>query len=214
MGEPKIPPPVKLVASIFGPDEDRLRRAASLLSQAFGPLDYRSELLPFTHTDYYTPEFGAPLMRVIVAFEQLVDPALLPDIKHQTNQLERADAAQGRRWVNMDPGYVSLSRLVLATTKDHAHRIYLRDGIYAEVTLRYQGGTFRPWPWTYPDYASPPYIAIFNAIRARYLHQLRAERGGQHDSSHRLHRHRKHRTIPSPEAATDRRGGTRRPLRP
>ncbi len=174
MGEAKIPEAVKLIASIFGADEDRLRRAESLLVREFGPLDYRSELLPFTHTDYYTPEFGTPLVRVIVAFERLVDPALLPTIKHRTNELEWTDSAQGHRWVNMDPGYVTLSKLVLATAKDHAHRIYLRDGIYAEVTLCYQGGTFRPWPWTYPDYASPPYIAIFNAIRAQYHQQLRA----------------------------------------
>jgi len=178
MGEAKIPEPVKLIASIFGANEDRLRRAESLLAQEFGPLDYRSALLPFTHTDYYTPEFGAPLVRVIVAFERLVDPALLPAIKHRTNELEWADAIQGHRWVNIDPGYVSLSKLVLATTKDHAHRIYLGDGIYAEVTLHYQGGTFRPWPWTYPDYASPPYIAIFNVIRSQYHQQLRARRAG------------------------------------
>lgn len=176
MGEAEIPEAVKLIASIFGADEACLRRAGSLLVQEFGPLDYRSELLSFTHTDYYTPEFGAPLARMIVAFEQLVDPVLLPAIKHRTNELEWADSTQGHRWVNIDPGYVSLSKLVLATTKDHAHRIYLSDGIYAEVTLRYQGGTFRPWPWTYPDYASPPYIAIFNHIRAQYHRQLRARR--------------------------------------
>ena len=115
-------------------------------------------------------------MRVIVAFERLVDPALLPAIKHRTNELEWSDSIQGHRGVNIDPGYVSLSKLVLATTKDHAHRIYLKDGIYAEVTLRYQGGTFRPWPWTYPDYASAPYIAIFNHIRTQYHRQFQARR--------------------------------------
>jgi hypothetical protein len=176
MGEGKMPRPVKLIASIFGTEGELLLQAESPMVREFGPLDYRSELLPFTHTDYYTAEFGGPLVRVIVAFERLVDPALLPTIKRRTNQLEWADSAQGHRWVNIDPGYVSLSKLVLATTKDHAHRVYLRDGIYAEVTLRYQGGTFHPWPWTYPDYASSPYIAIFNHIRAQYHRQLRASR--------------------------------------
>jgi len=173
MGDARIPQPVKLIASIFHRDDAGLRQAQLLLAQEFGPLDYRSGVLPFTHTDYYTPEFGAPLVRVIVAFERLVDPALLPDIKHQTNDLERVHSIGAHRAVNIDPGYVSLSKLVLATTKDHAHRVYLREGIYAEVTLRYQEGTFRPWPWTYPDYASPPYLAIFNAIRAGYRQQLR-----------------------------------------
>lgn len=180
MGEITVPGPVKLIASIFGKDETRLLQAESLLIQECGPLDYRSELLPFTHTNYYTPEFGSNLMRVIVAFERLVDPAELPKVKHRTNELERGNLAQRHRWVNIDPGYVSLSKLVLATTKDHAHRIYMRDGIYAEVTLRYQSGrglpvgSFHPWPWTYPDYASPSYVAIFNHIRAQYYRQLRA----------------------------------------
>ena len=173
MGEAKIPQAVKLIASIFHADEAGLRQAQRLLSQELGPLDYRSELLPFTHTDYYTPEFGSPLVRVIMAFERLIDPALLPAIKRRTNELERVHSVGAHRWVNIDPGYVSLSKLVLATTKDHAHRIYLRDGIYAEVTLRYQEGSFHPWPWTYPDYASPRYLAIFNAIRAGYRQQLR-----------------------------------------
>jgi hypothetical protein len=176
VGEARIPEPVKLIASIFSGAEGRLQRAESCLAQEFGPLDYRSELLPFNHTDYYASEFGAPLTRVIVAFERLIDPALLSAVKRRTNELEWAASVPGRRWVNIDPGYVCLSKLVLATTKDHAHRIYVGDGIYAEVTLHYRGGTFRPWPWTYPDYASPPYVAIFNHIRARYHRQLqRAE---------------------------------------
>jgi len=173
MGEAKIPEPVKLIASVFGADAGRLLQAESLLVERYGPLDYRSELLPFAHTDYYTPEFGAPLVRMIVAFERLVAPDLLPTIKRQTNELERANSVERHRWANIDPGYVSLSKLILATTKDHAHRIYVRDGIYAEVTLHYQGGTFRSCPWTYPDYASPPYIAIFNHIRHEYHRQLR-----------------------------------------
>ena len=82
----------------------------------------------------------------------------------------------GKRRVNIDPGYISQSKLVLATTKDHSHRIYLGQGIFAEVTLRYYKGTFRAWEWTYPDYASPPYIAIFNHIRKLYKEQLKGIR--------------------------------------
>jgi hypothetical protein len=174
VGKRKAPQPVKLIASIFGANEERLLQAESLLVQEFGPLHYRSSLLPFIHTDYYAAEFGAPLVRVIVAFERLVDPGMLPAIKCRTNEMERDDSTRRHRWVNIDPGYVSLSKLVLATTKDHAHRIYLSHGIYAEVTLHFREGIFCPWPWTYPDYASAPYIAIFNHIRAQYHRQLRA----------------------------------------
>jgi len=75
--------------------------------------------------------------------------------------------------VNVDPGYVSLGKLVLASTKDHAHRLYLDRGVYGEVMLTYQQGCFRPWPWTYPDYASDGYCAMFGEIRECYKAQLR-----------------------------------------
>jgi hypothetical protein len=165
---------VKLIASVFASDGARLLKAEGLLVAKFGSIDYRSEVMPFTHTDYYTREFGAPLVRKIVSFDLPIDRGLLSGVKHQTNELEFSHSVGGRRWVNIDPGYVSLSKLVLATTKDRAHRIYLRDGIYAEVTLYYHRGTFCAWPWSYPDYASPPYIAIFNHIRDQYHQQLRA----------------------------------------
>jgi hypothetical protein len=118
-----------------------------------------------------------------VAFVDLVHPGELAEIKLLTNALEMewvvggrargGRSRKGKRRINVDPGYVSHSKLVLATTKNHAHRIYLGQGIYAEVTLHFRDGTFRGWPWTYPDYASPPLIAIFNQIRALYVKQLR-----------------------------------------
>jgi len=181
MGKIKEPLPVKLIASIFAASGELLAEAKVRLSQEFGPVDYESELLPFDHTDYYTPEFGKGLRRKFVAFEELIHPGRLAEIKLRTNALELVLsgakgmewAAEGKRRINIDPGYVSHSKLVLATTKDHAHRIYLGQGIYAEVTLHFRGGTFQPWPWTYPDYASPPLIAIFNHIRELYVKQLR-----------------------------------------
>jgi hypothetical protein len=117
------------------------------------------------------------LQRVIVTFQPLVDPGDLPAIKRLTNEMEQASAHDGKRRVNIDPGYVSLGKMVLATTKDHAHRLYLGQGIYGEGTLVYQRGAFRPWPWSYPDYASERYCALFLEIRARYKAQLRGLEG-------------------------------------
>jgi hypothetical protein len=99
----------------------------------------------------------------------------LAAIKRQTNDLEAGSSVEDRRQVNIDPGYVSLSKLVLATTKNHAHRIYLSDGIYAEVTLHYRDGAFRGYPWTYPDYASSEYCALFQKVRDLYRRQLRQQ---------------------------------------
>jgi len=173
MGTAREPMPVKLVASLLTGEPGLFAQAKIGLLPLFGPMDYESELLPFEHTDYYTPEFGPGLQRQIVTFERLVNPGDLPAIKRQTNELERSFALEGKRRVNIDPGYVSLGKLVLASTKDHGHRLYLGQGIYGEVTLTYRQGGFRPWPWTYPDYASEHYCLLFGAIRERYKAQLR-----------------------------------------
>jgi hypothetical protein len=172
VGTAKQPQPVKLIASLFSGHPPLLEAARARLDETFGPVDYESELLPFDHTDYYTPEFGSGLVRVILAFRPLIDPGDLAAIKRQTNALEAKWLVEGRRRVNIDPGYLSLSKLVLATTKNHAHRLYLADGIYGEVTLRYRDDAFRPWPWTYPDYASQRYCALFAEIRDAYHRQL------------------------------------------
>jgi hypothetical protein len=173
MGTAHEPQPVKLIASLLTGEPGLLAEVKVRLSQALGPIDFESELLPFDHTDYYAPEFGPGLQRQFVTFERLVDPGDLPAIKHQTNHLEWSIANEGKRRVNIDPGYVSLGKMVLATTKDHAHRLYLGQGIYGEGTLVYQQGRFRPWPWTYPDYADEHYCALFGTIRERYKVQLR-----------------------------------------
>jgi hypothetical protein len=173
MGIAREPQPVKLIASLLTGQIFLLADAKAAMVQAFGRIDFESELLPFDHTDYYTSEFGSGLQRQIVTFQRLVDPGALPTIKRQTNDLEWALARGEQRRVNIDPGYVSLGKLVLASTKNHGHRMYLGLGVYGEVTLTYQQGRFRPWPWTYPDYASDPYCALFSQIRLGYKAQLR-----------------------------------------
>ena len=174
MGTAREPQPVKLIASLLAGDPGLLAGVKEALSAAFGPIDFESELLPFDHTDYYAPEFGPGLQRQIVTFANLVDPGDLPAVKNKTNEIEQSIALDGSRRVNIDPGYVSLGKMVLATTKNHAHRLYLGEGIYGEGTLTYQQGRFRAWPWTYPDYASDRYCALFDGIRERYKAQLRA----------------------------------------
>jgi hypothetical protein len=177
MGTAREPLPVKLIVSLLTADACLLAEGSAALRRLFGHIDFESELLPFDHTDYYTAEFGVGLQRRIASFEQLVNPSDLPAIKVQTNTLEHSLASGGLRRVNIDPGYVALGKLVLASTKDHAHRIYLNDGIYAEGTLTYQRGRFRPWPWTYPDYGSRRYCELFGEIRELYKTQLK-QRGG------------------------------------
>jgi hypothetical protein len=173
MGTARDPDLVKLIASLLTGRFWALEEAKAALAESLGALDFQSALIPFDHTDYYAAEMGSGLVRQIVTFERLVPPARLPAIKLLTNGVEQRLAEGGRRVVNIDPGYVSLAKLVLASTKDHGHRLYLDRGIYGEVTLSYQGGRFRPWPWSYPDYASDGYCSLFGQIRERYKQQLR-----------------------------------------
>ena len=173
MGKAKQPQPVKVVISMLTGCPEIWSEVVPKLEEALGPMDSMTEAFPFDHTEYYAAEFGPHLQRKFITFRRLVPPDRLPEIKNLTNHLEAGWADQGKRRVNLDPGYVSLSKLVLATTKNHGHRLYLGQGIYGEVTLRYHKGTFAPWPWTYPDYASEPYLEFFNQIRRAYAAQLR-----------------------------------------
>ncbi|NMA54573.1 MAG: DUF4416 family protein [Firmicutes bacterium] len=176
MGQAKAPEQVTPVASVFTADNAMFAVVESTLTDRLGPCIYQSERLPFAHTSYYEDEMGPDLTRIIFAFTKLLDPADLPSLKTWSNQLENAWSKNGSRRVNIDVGYVSLAKLVLASTKDHAHRLYLGQGIYGEVTLYYAGGEFQPWPWTYPDYASLTYRKIFGTIREQHRLKLRGQR--------------------------------------
>jgi hypothetical protein len=162
-------PPVKLFVGMITGRPTLFDEVRRMLITQFGPVDLESPVYPWTHTTYYEKELGPDLKRQFLFFKQPVSPDALPEIKRFTNDLEqqwvRATAEGNLRQINLDPGYLAPSKIVLATTKDYAHRIYLRDGIYAEVTLVYQGKSFIPLPHTYPDFRSEEYIALFNEAR-------------------------------------------------
>ncbi|MCX5697183.1 MAG: DUF4416 family protein [Candidatus Omnitrophica bacterium] len=172
MSRIKKHPPVKLVIGLIYKDEDTLSRALSVLSRVFGSIDYESSEFAFNHTDYYKDEFGTDLKRRFIGFKKLISPQQLARIKISTNKIESKLSAGGKRRINIDPGYLELPKFVLATTKDFRHRIYLMDGIFAEVTLYYQDKSFKFWEWTYPDYRNPEYIEIFNHLREIYKKQI------------------------------------------
>ena len=176
MGTLREQPPVKAIIGVLTSEPPILPTVYQQLTDQLGPIDYTSELLPFNSTTYYEAEMGKELQRQFISFEKLIDAGTLADKKLWTNRVEQAFAQKdtSQRRVNLDVGYVCMAKLVLASTKDHAHRIYLRDGIYAEITLRFYHKTFQPWEWTYPDYRSPTYIAIFNQIRTIYREQIKA----------------------------------------
>jgi hypothetical protein len=159
------PHPVKLIMSIFTKDVALFEAIEKILTKKFGPLDFISPILEFSQTEYYQREFGPGLRRKFISFRKLIPPDNLWRIKAITNILEKKFTKDKKRQINLDPGYISQANLVLATTKDFSHRIYIKKGIYQEVTLLFKNKTFEALPWTYPDYQSQALIDIFIKIR-------------------------------------------------
>ena len=173
MGKAKRPKQVKLLIGMLAKNKALFDTVEEFFIKMFGKIDYKSPVLPFAHTDYYTKEMGAPLERQFVSFRKLIHPEHLPKIKIATNSLEerlskKEKDSRGRE-INIDPGYISDSKLVLATTKNYSHRIYMNKGVYAEVTLTWKKSGFKPLDWTYPDYKTEEYINILNSIRNTYM---------------------------------------------
>ena len=174
MGTPGSSEPVKLVCAVMGRDEKVLSKGRDLMAKRYGEVEQASTVFDFSFSSYYESEMGAGLVKQFFGFGPLVDPAHLPGVKRTSNDLEttvaRSDGMPGRG-VNIDPGYVNGGQLVLATTKNYSHRIYVGRGIYAEVTLLYTRGAFTSLPWTYRDYRTEEALAFFSRVRSAFLKQ-------------------------------------------
>jgi hypothetical protein len=173
------PGPALLLVAAFSRHDAGLDWARQRLEAVHGPVALAGEPFSFTHTTYYQDTMGPDLRKQLLAFRDLVDEDCLAAVKRQTNALEEDLAGERRfpevRPLNLDPGVLTLGKFVLATTKDQAHRIYLGQGIYAEVTLRFQAGAFEPWPWTYADYREPAVRSFLGEARNVYKRLLAQE---------------------------------------
>lgn len=175
--------PVKLFFALMGPSLQLLGECEGILAAEYGPLDLHDEVYEFDPlTDYYAKEFGTGLLKRIASAERLIAPEDLVSVKRRTNEIERslADAhGAANRIVNIDPGYLNHSKVVLATTKDQAHRLYVGQGIFEEITLSYRKkeSGFQVNPWTYRDYQMAGRIDFFNRLRQIYCRQLIETRG-------------------------------------
>lgn len=178
MGEPSEPEPAVRLLAAFSRHPSALDWARETATAAWGPIALESPSFPFTETDYYRATMGPGLNKVFFVFEQPFDPAGLVDSKLQSNDWEQDYATLGRhdetRPLNLDPGYITGAKLILASTKDYAHRIYLERGIYAEVTLHYQDRRWQHHRWTFPDYQRADYQAFFTQARD-YLRAYKRE---------------------------------------
>ena len=177
MWELKDPQPVKLLIGILAADETALAAAVKAISKSFGVIDLASDVWPFTQTDYYKDELGPNALRQFVSIEKLIDPGKLAQIKHDTNSLEQqlADSLKLSlpRPVNLDPGFIEPSKLILASTKNFSHRIYIGNRMFAEVTLMYEKGRWRHFEFTFPDYRQSCYQDFLSKVRTRLMEQLK-----------------------------------------
>lgn len=175
MAQPTEPPAVKFICGMIAADVSLFEAAAGPLTTELGPIDIASDVMPFDLTDYYNEQMGSPLYRKFVAFESLACPDRLMAAKLRTNAIEAEIAAQApggpARPINLDPGYIAPAKLVLASMKDFAHRVYLGRGVYAEVALFYRHGRWHATEWTFPDYASGRYDVFLTEARGRLREQ-------------------------------------------
>ncbi len=167
------PEKTKLICGVIFNNEVSPGLIRKTLEKKLGPIDFESSVLDFTYTDYYTPEMGTPLKRIFYAFRRLRNADGLYKIKIKTNRIERMFTKTGRRRVNIDPGYLTPAKLVLFSTKNFSHRIYMGKSIFSELTLRYEKGEFTSLPWTFPDYSTASYSRILHAIRDLYTKQVK-----------------------------------------
>ncbi|MFO7889691.1 MAG: DUF4416 family protein [bacterium] len=165
MAEIRQVKPVQPICAVTFSKQVDLESVISALKAIMGKVDERSETYSFNYTDYYTKEMGIGLRKFFLSFLKLQMPDFLADMKNKTNAVEKTFAVKGKRRINLDPGYLTSAKVVIASAKDFAHRIYLGKGIYGDLQLQYRHGHFWPEKWTFPDYTSQPVIEFFEKIR-------------------------------------------------
>ena len=179
---------VKLIMGMLASTRKDLKRAHTLVQEHLGALDLQSDIIAFDYTDYYNSEMGDAIIRQFVSFESLIDPGDLWEMKVRTNRLENAERIGGRRLMNLDPGYLTQCNVVLATTKEAGHRVYIANGIYGQPILYYKKNGFVPFEFTYADYADENNRAFFDDVRDLYREQLK----DHHDARHGLESEHEH----------------------
>ena len=176
MSRRNVPAPAILLFSVIYRAEEDFERALRSITDRIGEVACISDPFPFDRTEYYRREMGAPLFRRFVTANDPVMRDELPAVKGWAETIENELSVGGKRTVNIDPGLLADENVVLATGKNYSHRIYLRDGVFADLTLVFEKGEYRPLPWTYPDYASPEIRTFLGGLRSRYREARKTSR--------------------------------------
>lgn len=174
MAQASTPQPVKYFVALLWADAAVLEGAYTRLVEQFGPIDFEGPDRPFDLTNYYETEMGANLRRRLLGFEPLRSPEHLANAKLACNGIETALAKPEGRVVNLDVGYLDHNKVVLASAKEAGQKIYLSDGIYADLVARYAQGRYQPFAWTFPDFKDGRYDADLAELRTRFLRQRKS----------------------------------------
>ncbi len=172
MAHPTIPPKAKLFIGLLTARDDILFHTINILQKKYGTIDLQSDPIPFSHTDYYST-IGKNLYKIFISFEKLINRENIAKIKLFTNKVENKFLHNGNRTINIDPGYLTLSNVFLASCKDYFHRVYVARGVYVENEYRYVAKHYQPWEWTYPDYRKKEYLQFFETLRSIYYEQIK-----------------------------------------
>ncbi len=172
MGKGKFPP-VKNFISVIHSNPELFEKFKQEISNYFGEIDSVSEPFPFDFTDYYKPEMGENLVRQFFSFETLTEADFIVEIKKKCLEFEEKYSEKGKRRLNIDPGYIDLYKLVLVSEKYMGHKIYLKDGICADMVLLLGKSKITPFMWTFPDFKSGRYDQYFLSLRKIYKNQLK-----------------------------------------
>jgi hypothetical protein len=164
---------VKLFSGIMFSDNETLNRVIEILKNKYGEIDFVSEEYPFDFTDYYKEEMGISLKKKIISFKKLIGREKLVKIKLDTNEIEDQLSKENKRAVNLDPGYLTLHNVILASAKELPHKIYLAKGIFGDVQLEYRNKHFIETPRAFPDYRTEKIKQILEKVRNIYKTQLR-----------------------------------------
>ena len=172
LGKLKIPKPVKLICAVTLSEEIDYLEINSILEKNFGKIDLQSEIFNFIHTHYYEKEMGKELKKYYMSFAELISAEKTPEIKIKTNKIEKGFSNNNKRKINLDPGYIEKPKLILLSTKDFSHRIYLGSGIFGDLQYRMVGGQYQFNEWTYPDYKEEKVRHFFRRVRDRYCREV------------------------------------------
>jgi hypothetical protein len=172
LAKPQAVEPVKLFVAVLWAESGPLEKSLEQLSARWGEIDFASADYPFNMTEYYESEMGQNLKRRLVSFRRLASPDCLSTAKHICNDIEDRLSGERGRTINLDIGYLDHNKIVLASFKGAGQKIYLANGVWADMVARYRSGKYCPFEWTFPDFRDGRYDRELLQIRQRYLEQL------------------------------------------